>query len=737
MFVAGNGNGRVEVFNLNDDGTLAQPTAAYILGKPSEHARRSHAGAWSESQTEFPGTLAVDHVNQRLFVVDNATGQSLPGAGSQIMVFDIHPDRIETGADVLVILGQPDANTKTIGLAANHTGRRLGLAVDEANQRLFVGDGSNNRILVFDIAPERIETGMDASIVLGQEDFTSREPGLDARRLSRPGALAFDPTSQRLFVSDSGNNRVLVFDVAPARLETFMAAADVMGQPNFVSAAPRTDLRGFATGGLAYDDRTARLFIAEQVSRIEHMRITVYDVGPGASLHDAEPLAVLGKPGFGAYDPIVSREQSVWPRLGSASIDSERQLLVATEGYPGGNRAIIWDISPERLRTGMPAVEVVGHLDDEGHTDFERRAANDRATPNHIYPRDVVLDPVDHRLFAIDQYNNRVLVWQLDRQNRVKDRDARWVLGQPDLYSGGLYPIGPTTIKIPLAVAYDPHHKRVFVSDGWGNRILVFDAHPDRMRNGPEAIAVLGQPDFTSIAPATTQTGINLDTRVGTGITPTRPRGTGLAYDPAHDRLFVSDGGNHRVLVYDVAPDRLRSGIAATVVLGQPDFTTSGRNSTPTGLYQPAALLYETTHERLFVSDGNNNRVLVFDARPDVLTNGAEPTVAIGQPDFSTFDAGRSRSVIDGPDGLAYDYANDRLFVSDHGSDRVLVFDAHPARLDNGPEAQHVIGQPDFDTRRLGPVRANELWDPRGLAFDSEHQRLYVSQGFAFEHHDS
>ncbi len=731
MFVAGNGNGRVEVFNLNDDGTLAQPTATYILGKPSEHARRSHAGAWSESQTEFPGTLAVDHVNQRLFVVDNATGQSLPGAGSQIMVFDIHPDRIETGADVLVILGQPDANTKTIGLAANHTGRRLGLAVDEANQRLFVGDGSNNRILVFDIAPERIKTGMDASIVLGQEDFTSREPGLDARRLSRPGALAFDPTSQRLFVSDSGNNRVLVFDVAPARLETFRAAADVMGQPDFVSAAPRTDLRGFATGGLAYDDRTARLFIAEQVSRIEHMRITVYDVGPGASLRDAEPLAVLGKPGFGAYDPIVSREQSVWPRLGSASIDSERQLLVATEGYPGGNRAIIWDISPERLRTGMPAVEVVGHLDDEGHTDFERRAANDRATPNHIYPRDVVLDPVDHRLFAIDQYNNRVLVWQLDRQNRVKDRDARWVLGQPDLYSGGLYPIGPTTIKIPLAVAYDPHHKRVFVSDGWGNRILVFDAHPDRMRNGPEAIAVLGQPDFTSIAPATTQTGINLDTRVGTGITPTRPRGTGLAYDPAHDRLFVSDGGNHRVLVYDVAPDRLRSGIAATVVLGQPDFTTSGRNSTPTGLYQPAALLYETTHERLFVSDGNNNRVLVFDARPDVLTNGAEPTVAIGQPDFSTFDAGRSRSVIDGPDGLAYDYANDRLFVSDHGSDRVLVFDAHPARLDNGPEAQHVIGQPDFDTRRLGPVRANELWDPRGLAFDSEHQRLYVSQGFA------
>ncbi|MCH2278297.1 MAG: hypothetical protein MK358_05410, partial [Vicinamibacterales bacterium] len=229
MFVAGNGNGRVEVFNLNDDGTLAQPTAAYILGKPSEYARRSHADAWSESQTEFPGALAIEHTHQRLFLVDNTTGQSLPGRGSQIMVFDIHPDRIKTGADVLFVLGQPNANTKTAGLAANHVARRLGVAVDEVNQRLFVSDGSNNRILIFDISPDRIATGMDASIVLGQKDFTSQEAGLNARRLSRPGSLAFSPTGERLFVSDSGNNRVLVFDVATDRMQTLAPAMAGMG----------------------------------------------------------------------------------------------------------------------------------------------------------------------------------------------------------------------------------------------------------------------------------------------------------------------------------------------------------------------------------------------------------------------------------------------------------------------------------------------------------------------------
>ena len=460
------------------------------------------------------------------------------------------------------------------------------------------------------------------------------------------------------------------------------------------------------------------------------MRVVVYDVAPGVPLRDARPMAVLGKPGFGAYDPIVSRSQSVWPRLGAASIDPDRQILVATEGYPGGNRAIIWDVSPETLVNGMPAVEVVGHMDDDGHTDFDARSANDRATPRNIYPRDVALDSLDHRLFAIDQYNNRALGWQLNDQNRVRDRDATWVFGQPSLYTGALHPIGPTTVKIPIAIAYDAHHRRVFIADGWGNRVMVFDARPGRQQLGPSAIAVIGQSDFVTTDAAVTQDGINLDTRVGTGITPGSPRTAALTYDPVNDRLFLSDGGNNRILVYDVAPDKLRNGMPASLVLGQRDFVSNVRGGGPSGLAQRAALHYEASHHRLFATD-RNNRVIVFDARPSVLANGAAASWIIGQPDFETTDPGRSRSKVSGPDGLAYDTIKDRLFVSDHGNDRVLVFDAHPDRLVNGSEAQFVFGQEDFSGRELGQVRADEVWDPRGLGFDSEHERLYVSQGFA------
>jgi DNA-binding beta-propeller fold protein YncE len=675
--------------------------------------------------------VAIDHVNQRLFVVDNQTGQGFDDGGSQIMVFDIHPDRIETGEAVIAVLGQPDATTKKSGLAANHVGRGPSVAVDSEGSRLFVSDGTNNRVLVFDIQPSSLKTGMSASIVLGQTDFVSGTPGLGPNKFTRPGSLDYDAKNKRLFVSDNGNSRVLLFDARPGVLRNASPAIDVLGQRDFNTNARRQDLDGFATGGLTYDERTDRLFIAEQVPRIEHMRVTVYEVAPGQELKMTKPVAVIGKPGFGAYDPVVSREQTVWPRLGSGAIDPDRQLLVTTEGYPGGNRAMIWNVSPDRLRTGMAATEVVGHLDDNHNPDFTRRSANDRATGRNLYPRDVALDPVDHRLFAIDQYNNRLLVWQLDWQNRLLDRDARWVLGQPDLYSSELRPVDDTTLKIPLAVAYDTKHKRAFVSDGWGNRVMVFDADPDRLNNGPRAIAALGQPDFETTSPARTQTGIDFDTRVGTGITPGLPRGTGLTYDPANDRLFVSDGGNNRVLVYDAAPDQLRTGMPASVVIGQPNFTSGTKTLNASGLNQPGALFYDAQHQRLFVSDGLNNRILVFNTERSALRNGGAAVGVIGQPDFTTANPLRTRSGIDGPDGLTYDSKTDRLFVSDHGNDRVMIYDMHPERFRNMPEALAVIGQPDFETRRLGPVRANEMWDPRGLAFDSDHNRLYVSQGFA------
>lgn len=65
----------------------------------------------------------------------------------------------------------------------------------------------------------------------------------------------------------------------------------------------------------------------------------------------------------------------------------------------------------------------------------------------------------------------------------------------------------------------------------------------------------------------------------------------------------------------------------------------------------------------------------------------------IGQPDFETRTPGRDRKKFGGGK-LIVDSKNQRLFVSDGQGSQVLVFDIHPDRLKNYPEAFGVIGQP-------------------------------------------
>jgi DNA-binding beta-propeller fold protein YncE len=89
-----------------------------------------------------------------------------------------------------------------------------GIALDSVNQFLYVTDDGNNRVLVFNVAPGTIANGENASYVLGQASFTTATAAATQSGLSSPTGLAFDPVNSRLFVADEGNNRVMVFPTA-------------------------------------------------------------------------------------------------------------------------------------------------------------------------------------------------------------------------------------------------------------------------------------------------------------------------------------------------------------------------------------------------------------------------------------------------------------------------------------------------------------------------------------------
>ena len=732
LFIGHHGNSRYDIYQLDDEGRPARRHADYGIGR-SLIGRGFAFAPLGNIYLNFPANASFDSSTQRLFVPDNS---SLGPPGYRIMVFDADPNtlaQLQRGElpQAIGVLGQPNFNTWTPGSGpAKISGRGIALVVPE-RQLLFYSDLANNRVLVWDVHPDRFESGMNAVAVLGQPDFDTIEAGIGPSRFTRPTFLAYDPNEQHLFVMDGGNNRVLVFDASPENLRTGISAFAVIGQEDFVSRVPRSNLRKIGMGPMSLDHQYNRLFVGEAFGN----RIVVIDVDPdtleGALNPDA--IAVLGQPDFESTEPVVSQTRLTMPRI---TVDTERQLAYVPDGYPAGNHINIIDIHPDRIQAvSQPLLDQIGHINPDGEPDFEARSANDRVSPRYwTQARDVSLDTVDHRLFVSDNYGHRVMIFQLDRMNRILERGARWVLGQPDGSTSLLKPVrDATTVKLPLAVEYDDSHKRLFVADTWSDRVLVFDMTPGQVESGMEASYVLGQADFESYDPRAARDRIYFGSRAGRGIYTTEARAAELAIDKRNQRLFVTDGGNHRVLVFDVHPERIRSGAEAIAVLGQDDFTSTETGTSATRWELPGDLVLDAENQRLFVGVAWQHRVLAFDVHPDRLQNGQPASFVIGQEDFTSAEPGLSASRFRQTDGLSYDDKNHQLFLTDKYNHRVLVYDVRPARTNNLPEATAVIGEQSFNTVGMGPGdprnHQDRLHDPRGSDFDSVDQRLFQSEG--------
>ena len=141
----------------------------------------------SDDTLPFPGSPVVDEGNQRLFIADRTV--IAWGPGLRILAFDVDPKRIKTGAPAIAVIGAKDFESCAVGASKNRLSG-ASMVVDRDNHRLFVSDGGNNRVLVFDIRPDRLRSDSSAVAVIGQPDFTSRAPGIGPNKLSNPRSLA-------------------------------------------------------------------------------------------------------------------------------------------------------------------------------------------------------------------------------------------------------------------------------------------------------------------------------------------------------------------------------------------------------------------------------------------------------------------------------------------------------------------------------------------------------------------
>jgi DNA-binding beta-propeller fold protein YncE len=195
---------------------------------------------------------------------------------------------------------------------------------------------------------------------------------------------------------------------------------------------------------------------------------------------------------------------------------------------------------------------------------------------------------------------------------------------------------------------------------------------------------------------------------------------TSVAYDSIGNRLFVTDANNNRVLVYDVAT--ITDGEAAVFVIGQPNFTTGTTGTTQTTLSNPRSVLWDGLYNRVFIVDNSNHRVMVYSG--DISANGPSATHVLGQSDFTSATQFTTKPGMDSPRGIAYDQNKQRLYVSESNNNRVKVYNV--LAITNGEDAVNVLGQAIFTTNTAATT-ASGLSSPQGLAFDSISEYLFVA----------
>ncbi|MCK5017776.1 MAG: S-layer homology domain-containing protein [Candidatus Peribacteraceae bacterium] len=612
---------------------------------------------------------------------------------------------ITNGENAVNALGQNDDNysdpspvyTKgSTGDAPNKYGMSSprDAVVDTTNHRLFVSEGSNRRILVFNLNADNTMPDRIPDYVIGQSNFYTNASATTSTGMALPVGIAYDNDNDRLFVSDSTQCRVLVYDTST--ITNGEAAVYVLGQSDFVSSgcsATQSTFKG--VNGLHYDTGRDLLFVADTSSH----RVMIFS---GSSLSDGMNASyVLGQPDFTTSSSDVTQAKLNSPN--DIAYDSTNDRIYVADR--ANQRVIVYTGS--LLNTGMSGAYVIGQANFTSNSPASSQSG-------FSSPYGVAYDTGRHRLYVADGNNDRVVVFSGALLSN--GMNASYVIGQSN-YTNNAYSYKANGMYQPQNAFYDTTTDYLYVADTSNNRILLFSGAT--IVNGMSAMDGLGQSDGNLSDP------IFMDSRNYANNYPNR---IGMWWpddveiDTTNHRLFVEDSSNNRILVYNLDSNNDLVDNLPDYVLGQDDFyMRSTAQVTATGARVPSSLAYDAINNRLYVADSQRNRILVYDT--NTITNGEPAAYVLGQTSFTASSNGTTQSKIKLPWGLAYDEVRNYLFVSDCSNHRIMIFDV--ADITNGENAINVLGQTDFTTATSGTAK-NKLKYPRQLAYDSSTEMLYI-----------
>lgn len=329
----------------------------------------------------------------------------------------------QTGDPADLVIGQPTLATAVpnIDSGGANTPSSTSLAGPRgialtSDGSLYVADFGNNRVLRY-ARPVDQSGRITADAVLGQADFTSSaSAALNAASMHGPSGVVFGPNGN-IFVSDTGNNRILEFAAGAA---TGASAIRVYGQaafstgavPNPVSAQTLSAPQGVTV------DASYNLYVADSGAN----RVVVYpntNTAPPAGLPAS---IVIGQNAFDASTAGAGASRLNVPI--DVALDANGNIFVSDTA---SNRVVVF---PSRLylpTTGAAAYLVMGQQNlDSAAANWN--SSDGLATPEALSaPVGIFVDRFG-TLYVGDTGNNRVVHFL---KPAVAANGARWDVGVP------------------------------------------------------------------------------------------------------------------------------------------------------------------------------------------------------------------------------------------------------------------------------------------------------------------
>ena len=542
MFVSDINNARILVFKNFDSSFSSNSLPDFVLGAPNFTSKGSY----------FSRGVFCDGT------------RFLASVGNSINVWNV--GNLSNGASPSGIISSSMSSPEGVWVA---------------NNKLFVADANNNRILIFNGFDgfASSQNTVNPNVILGSSKSASPVSGTS---FNRPHGVYSDGTM--LLVADTYNHRVLGWKTIPTTNDT--PADYVFGQNygDFTSSSIYTpsDRRSFR------NPESAK-FLGDTLYVVDsgHYRILSFSTnqttGPGFENLAQNwatncSLRVIGQQSETESTDFPENNHFYWP-MGFAISKGNKFYAVENSHH----RIAQWDFN-------FSNISIVW-----GQATKFTSAVNHGPWVNGIHaPRGIAAN--SENIFVADYANNRVLIF--DKNNPQNGADALYVLGQIDFHSAYLPTDTASTFNAPYGITVD--NDRLYVSDQKLNKVFYWNLTSAWYNNRPADGAIEG-----------------LTGNPG-----------GVYSDGKY--LYVCDNNNKRVLIWKTNSQLTLSN--ATIL--QPSDAASAF-ITPTSVFSDG--------NQVFVGDRDNRRILVWNDANALYsgagnTNTKKADFVLGESDFGKKD---------------------------------------------------------------------------------------------------